>query len=63
MLAIDRKHWHNSYMKYLKEMYYITLDILKEHFPKLNIKNHNMFFNIFSKLIYNSSSKYISPYL
>ena len=63
MIAKNRKHWHNSYIRYLKEMYYITLNTLKEEFPKLEFKNHNTLFNTFSSLIYHSSSKYISSYL
>lgn len=60
---INGERWHNSYNKYLIEMFQICQNIINEELPKNNINYSNKTFNVFSYMIYQSSSKYISPYL
>ena len=57
------EYWHSIHNTYLIEMFNIVVDILKNELPKYKIVRDNDTFNKFSLLIYNSSSKYISPYL
>lgn len=57
------ERWQNSYNKYLTEMFYICQNIIDNELPKHKITYGNKEFNIFSRMIYDASSKYISPYL
>tara|TARA_Y100000389_G_scaffold190247_1_gene214901 strand:+ start:320 stop:676 length:357 start_codon:yes stop_codon:yes gene_type:complete len=59
----NREYWHSIHNTYLIEMFNIVIDILENELPKYKIVRDNDTFNKFSLLIYNSSSKYISPYL
>lgn len=52
--------WKNAYFFELNTMYEKTCDILYDHFPNLNIDD---LYDKFCKMIYNSSSGEISPYL
>lgn len=57
----QREQWHNSYIEELKELYYIMINILHAHYPKIDLDDEVSFHN-FSRMVYHCSSKYISPY-
>lgn len=60
---INREYWHNVYNRELIDMFKIVIDIFENELPEYKIKWDNHIFNKFSILIYNASSKYISPHL
>ena len=57
-----RKSWHMSYITQLRDMYNIVIDIIELRYDK-QVDCSNKLFNLFSILIYKSSSKYISNYI
>lgn len=59
----NKENWNKSYRKQLIEMFMICQNIINDELPNHKITSDNKQFNIFSHMIYNSSSKYISPYL
>ncbi len=60
----NRYEWHNAYTYHLSEMYNEIRRIINFYYPKNKIDWNNVVtFNMFSKLIFDSSSKYISQLL
>ena len=59
----NRENWQSSYYEQLIEMFNICQNIVNDELPHHKITYDNKEFNIFSHMIYKSSSKYISPYL
>jgi hypothetical protein len=57
----DRENWHNAYIHELKELYSIFLTNLGREYPNLEVK-HELAFHNFSRLIFHSSSGFISMY-
>jgi len=55
-----REEWHNAYCEDLINMFEIMILQINKHFPQNNTEWNNKIFNKFSKLIYHSSSKYVS---
>lgn len=60
---INREKWHNSYKNAIIDIYKIIDNSLSTNFPSNNITWDNISINNLSILLYESSSKYISPYL
>ena len=56
-----REEWHRAYLDELLDLYFIAISVVKNNYPKSEINDEVAFHN-FSKLVYHSSSKYISPY-
>lgn len=63
-LNMTHKKWHMAYKNQLIDMYLIMSQIIEEFDHKVgeNLRTTESFL-LFSKMIYLSSSKYISPYL
>ena len=60
----DRRLWHYTYLEYIKDLYYITMKLIKKNYPRFNIRWKNKdLFNEFSLFLYTCSSKHISPYV
>jgi hypothetical protein len=53
------EEWYEYYKEDLIEMYYKTMNLVKEQYNTVNIESENNF-NLFINIIYESSSKYIS---
>ncbi len=51
--------WYECYEEELIQMYYTTMNLVKEKYDNKNIESEKNF-NLFINVIYNSSSKYIS---
>lgn len=60
---INREKWQNNYSYPLIDMHTIVSDIMYYNFPNHKISRNNKSFNNLAKIIYNCSSKYISPYV
>jgi len=50
--------WKKYYESELDDMYCIVIDNMKLYFPNIDLINDD-YFNLFCKMIYDSSSKYI----
>jgi len=61
MTIQNRKEWHNAYEAELKEMFFITMNIIERSYPRTDV-NIETAFHHFSRLIYHCSSKEISAY-
>ena len=59
----SREEWHFAYKEQLIDIHRIIVDLINIEFPKNKIDWDNVDFNNLSKVIYNCSSKNISPYL
>lgn len=61
MLNSDKhfEKWYEYYKEDLLNMYYTTMNLVKEKYNNTNIESDKNF-NLFLNIIYNSSSKYIS---
>ena len=57
--------WEIAYNKELMKMYDILADTIDEYYPNNNIKweNNEYIANTFFNILFNCSSKYISPYI
>ena len=56
-----REEWHTAYLDELSELYFIAISVVKITYPTSKINDEVAFHN-FSRLVYHTSSKYISPY-
>lgn len=62
-VPITRKDWHDAYSSQIEDLYNIMIKTVRENYPNNRINwDDNRKINNFSKLLYNSSSKYITPY-
>ena len=61
MTTDHRKDWHNAYIHELKDLYEIFLRNFYSVYPNLKI-NHERSFHNFSRLIFHTSSGFISQY-
>jgi hypothetical protein len=60
-MSANRKEWHNAYENELKEMFFLTLNVIDRAYPRTDVDIETAFHH-FSRLIYHSSSKEISSY-
>lgn len=60
---VSRREWHNVYVPELIQIYSAFISVIDERYPKHKIKWDNKTFNDFSRMIFQSSSGYISKYL
>ena len=61
---ITREKWHRSYNKQLRTLYRNFELIVNRYYPENKTQwINNDLFNRFSLLLYDNSSKYISPYI
>lgn len=62
-LGTTYEKWYLAYHDQLIEMYILVCDIISSYMPNhvQSLENHNTFQG-FCKMIYRSSSKYITPY-
>lgn len=58
---ITREIWHKHYLYYIIQLYNSTIKIIKYRYPnkKKNFYKNNRIFNLFSRLLYFSSSKFL----
>ena len=60
-MTATRKEWHNAYEAELKDMFFITLNIIQQSYPRTEV-TFSIAFHHFSRLMYHCSSKEISAY-
>jgi len=60
-MTVSRNEWHNAYEAELKEMFFITINIIERAYPRIDVTTETAFHH-FSRLIYHCSSKEISAY-
>ena len=62
-IHINYENWRNTYNKQLQEMFMLCIKII--HYNKINYIDwdNNEIYDEFTKLIFYSSSKYISKYI
>jgi hypothetical protein len=58
---INYKNWTDEYFKNLVDMFELVRHTINMRHPKNNI-NSNEVFNVFCRMIFNSSSKHIQKY-
>ena len=58
---INREIWHKHYLYYIIHLYNSTIKIIKYRYPnkKFVFYKNNRIFNLFSRLLYFSSSKFL----
>lgn len=60
-MTVSRKEWHNAYEAELKDMFFITMNIIERAYPRTDVTIETAFHH-FSRLMYHCSSKEISAY-
>ena len=60
-MNVGRKEWHAAYEEELKEMFFITMNIINKSYPRTEVTIETAFHH-FSRLLYTCSSKEISSY-
>jgi hypothetical protein len=65
MKNIDRERWHNNYIQQIIDIHSILYETINQKYPKNKIdwKNNDKIVHNLSRVLYHSSSKYLSPYL
>jgi len=58
-INVNYDKWYLEYKDDITQMFFITIDILREKYPDITKLNLNKKFQTFCKMIFKSSSKFI----